>query len=459
METKTKPAGPTAGNETLESLKTHVCDEAKVEDSADNIDDFPIFFLPKPMREFIEDANRTLNFPKAYMAMSMLSAIAVAIGNTRYVHINTGFDCKPIIYMTLIGPPGANKSHPLNMAFQPLVEYSNELFQKSHEECKSEDSFVPETIILKDYTMEAMYEIHEKNPRRICLFHDELATLFGQMNKYKSGADEQLFIQLFEGKAFTSSRKTGVKKHIFIPETCPVIVSTSQPEIFNSLFKGKNIDNGLYYRFLQVRTPDTVRSYWSSQEFPPRHMDWWKDVLLTIIRRCDDDAGIFNVNAKYTFSEDAWRHIALWQRQNTDNLTEEGDFQKIGMFKKMEVYAAKFALILHTLFEFTGDPKTKIPTEIPLETTVYATVLADHLLGCGFQGLEEMNVDRDNIDNDAIKLLFNNLPDCFRTREAVEIGEGLKISPRSTNRYLKELMILGWIEKERHGYYDKVTSS
>ena len=450
----TKPAAATAGYSSDESFKTPDNDETKIRESSGIPVNFPLFLLPEPMRKYIEDANRILNFPVAYMAMSMLAAVATAIGKTRVLHINTGFDCKPILYMSLIGPPGANKSHPLNAAFEPLIHLSNEMFQKSHEKCVSEESFVPETIVLRDYTLEAMFEIHEKNSKRICLFHDELATLFGLLNKYKSGSDEQLLIQLFEGKEFTSSRKTGQKRHVFIPETCPVIVSTSQPEIFNRLFKGKNVDNGLYYRFLQVRTAEHKKAYWHKEQFPIEHVRWWNDLLVEIKNKCDEEYAVFNTNTEYTFDKDAWYHISSWQKDWTDRLEEEGDSMKIGMFKKMQVYAAKFSLIIHTLLEF-ADKDRRPSTEIDFRTTLYAVALADYLLTCSFVGIDEMNQSYSTIENEAMDKLYNGLPECFKTMSAIEIGKNLRIPVRSVHRYLHALVDLGKIRRGGHGLYFK----
>ena len=43
---------------------------------------FPLDVLPRKMREIIDEANTTLGFPKDYLAMSMLTAVAAAVGNT-----------------------------------------------------------------------------------------------------------------------------------------------------------------------------------------------------------------------------------------------------------------------------------------------------------------------------------------------------------------------------------------
>ena len=104
----------------------------KKEDTAEKINignSFPLDVLPKKVREIIDEANVTLGFPKDYLAMSMLTAMSAAIGNTHKVEYNTCWQEYCILFVALVGRPGANKSHPLSFAMQPLrsEEHTSEL--------------------------------------------------------------------------------------------------------------------------------------------------------------------------------------------------------------------------------------------------------------------------------------------------------------------------------------------
>ena len=50
---------------------------------------FPLDVLPKKMRDIVTEANTVLGFPKDYLAMSMLTVMSAAIGNTHKVEYNT----------------------------------------------------------------------------------------------------------------------------------------------------------------------------------------------------------------------------------------------------------------------------------------------------------------------------------------------------------------------------------
>lgn len=78
-----------------------------------NDSSFPIDVFPNKIRNIILNMYEYLAFPIDYTACSMMTAISTCIGNTHILHFKAGWDIKCIIYMALVGRPGANKSHPL----------------------------------------------------------------------------------------------------------------------------------------------------------------------------------------------------------------------------------------------------------------------------------------------------------------------------------------------------------
>ena len=66
-----------------------------------------------------------------------LRPLPVGIGNSHLVQVKRNWLESPILYMALIGRPGANKSHPLSFAFQPFIEHDycqNQEYQKLYAE-------------------------------------------------------------------------------------------------------------------------------------------------------------------------------------------------------------------------------------------------------------------------------------------------------------------------------------
>ncbi len=53
--------------------------------------DFPVSIFPQPMQHIITELHECQSFPIDYVAASMLTAIAVGIGNTHLVQVKSGW--------------------------------------------------------------------------------------------------------------------------------------------------------------------------------------------------------------------------------------------------------------------------------------------------------------------------------------------------------------------------------
>ena len=156
---------------------------------------FPVSIFPAKIQRIIREVHECHNYPTDYIAAAILTAIAVGIGNTHLAQIKQGWMESPILYMALIGRPGANKSHPLSFAMKPFLDYDyrqnqefekalakyNELMSMSRKERAESggDQFPQEPIrkrfLVSDVTPEGLSLIHAQNKRGLCLWADELS--------------------------------------------------------------------------------------------------------------------------------------------------------------------------------------------------------------------------------------------------------------------------------------------
>ena len=154
--------------------------------------EFPISIFPTQIQRIIREVHECHNYPTDYIAAAILTAIAVGIGNTHLAQIKRGWMESPILYMALIGRPGANKSHPLSFAMKPFLDYDykqnqefekalakyNELMSMSRKERadNGEEQFPQEPIrkrfLISDVTPEGLSLIHAQNKRGLCLWAD-----------------------------------------------------------------------------------------------------------------------------------------------------------------------------------------------------------------------------------------------------------------------------------------------
>jgi hypothetical protein len=144
---------------------------------------FPVSIFPNKIQRIIREVHECHNYPTDYIAAAILTAIAVGIGNTHLAQIKQGWTESPILYMALIGRPGANKSHPLSFAMKPFLDYDykqNQEFEKmlaKYDELMSmsrkeraesgSEQFPQEPIrkrfLVSDVTPEGLSLIHAQN--------------------------------------------------------------------------------------------------------------------------------------------------------------------------------------------------------------------------------------------------------------------------------------------------------
>lgn len=97
--------------------------------------EFPIEIFPIRIQRIISSLHDCQDYPVDYVAAAILAVITVGIGNSHLVQVKCNWVESPILYMALIGRPGANKSHPLSFAYQPFIELGycqNQEYQKQY---------------------------------------------------------------------------------------------------------------------------------------------------------------------------------------------------------------------------------------------------------------------------------------------------------------------------------------
>lgn len=323
---------------------------------------FPLSAFPKQLQEYIRTARDTLNFPEPFTASVMLLAVAVAIGNTRILKVKEGWMVKPILFLALVGEAGANKSHPISFVLRPLDRINNEhieAYNKALAEYRKtgdahpEEKPKPRQILVSDITTEGLVQLHRSNPLRLCLRCDELAGWISNFTRYRKGGDEQLWLSIYSGQPLCVNRKT-MDDILSVPEPFICVVGSIQPDILTSTFSGERQSNGFLYRILQARSTGSTKLLWNDKGFPAALERYWDGFLRRILEKCDKDFSAFNVVSDYSFTEDAYFHIQDWQNQWEVALEMEGRPSQVEVYRKIQDYALKFSLILHTMKEAAG---------------------------------------------------------------------------------------------------------
>ena len=102
----------------------------------------PLGAFPKKIQEMTKVLVEYENYNQDYLLVSMLSAVATAIGNTCQIRIKGCWTSSPILYVILVGRPGVGKTPPLDFAFKPIRAHDYKLLKKYKEDDEAYSLFM-----------------------------------------------------------------------------------------------------------------------------------------------------------------------------------------------------------------------------------------------------------------------------------------------------------------------------
>ena len=414
--------------------------------------DFPVSIFPTRIQRIISEVHECHNYPTDYIAAAILTAIAVGIGNTHLAQIKQGWVESPILYMALIGRPGANKSHPLSFSMKPFLDYDyqqNQVFEKAlakYDELMSmsrkeradngEEQFPQEPVrkrfLISDVTPEGLSLIHAQNKRGLCLWADELSAWFKNFNRYNNGSEEQFWLSVFSAKTTMSDRKNA-KSSIFIKRPYISVIGTIQKKILSELAKGERSSNGFIDRILFVMPNLQQKARWNDKELPEKIEQEWNGIIGKLIQQeyALNEFGEIEPQI-LLFTEDAKRRLYEWQHHFSELCDRETNDTIVSIYCKLEIYIIRFCLIIQ-LARWTCGECDK--TCIDLLTVERAIRLTEYFKE---SALNVQNVLNENTLNSQQQTIVNLLPPSFTTAQAIQIAEQNGMKERTFQRFLND---------------------
>ncbi|MCQ2117428.1 MAG: DUF3987 domain-containing protein [Bacteroidales bacterium] len=422
---------------------------------------FPLVAFPSRIRSIVEQTHEENNFPINYIAAALFFAVSVAIGNCRTLIVNSSWKVKPILFMSLLGNPGSAKTHPIKFAMDPFLKLDGENIPKYRKELSEwrrtplENRItkpIPKQLRVQDITMEAISKLLEESNHGIFVHADELKGWISSFNKYNGGGgDLEQWLSLWSGVPISVNRKTQ-DDIIFIPDPFVEVIGGLQPGVMPKLFGGEKMDNGFFYRLLFVsNSSDGEPLLWKDFDLPSGLEKDWERLIFHIL----DDGGFFQdeiVKKDYSFSEEAWTSLLVWQNSIESKNAEYEPEYKTAIFRKIQDYCLRFCLIIHTMREAAGDIPTS--TLIDGNTAILATLVADYFYEEAQVAYE--TVVSGGVNHEKFFMLLNALNDEFTSAQAVAVGEHLGMSRATVYRYLAVNPDDPFLRCVKRGYYEKI---
>ncbi|OGU05530.1 MAG: hypothetical protein A2075_23855 [Geobacteraceae bacterium GWC2_58_44] len=383
---------------------------------------FPLEVLPAYFRETIDKFSKSLQCPPEFMAMNFLTVASGAAGNTVKLAIKESWQTAPFIWLGIIDVTGSGKSHPIDAAMKPLhrlqavdaVRFDSEMLkyrqQLSLKLKDKKNSKLPiEPTKLRDYysnnfTIESLISMFKTSSRGIVIHADELAGLLKSLGQYKNGkgADNELFLSLFNCGPLKVNRKSGSE---YCRESGAAVIGGIQPEVFSQVFKDKEHESGMVYRFLPMLL-DAPPPMFSDYDLSKGDEGVWSnliDWMYAIPAPVDPVTGVIIKNTLIV--EDDGKKIWI---EFHDNLSEQQKYMPNrfkGYIPKLITYSLKFMAVLHLLKCYQ---KGKLSLTVKESTVRGAIALTRYfagqamLLAAGLSKEQELFVSGASEDQEAI---------------------------------------------------------
>lgn len=316
----------------------------------------PIDGLPYKVQNIITTYAKALNCPTEFVTGAAMAAAAQAAGN-RFVWSNGQYTCYPQFYTALLGDSTANKTTSIEKMMRPLEDRDRESFdqwiQATKDKKSDEKARTPYRIgILQDYTLESYQDALKYNPNGVTAYADEILSFFGNLNKYRAGADEKFYLSAFAN--YSDYKKTRRGRGIeLIPSPIVRIVGGIQPDVLSVTFAGSPmLSDGMLPRFLWYAVPEDFHFDETATLIDTKQAETdWSNIINNLFRHQGIVRLIFDQGALNVYNEYKIEHAKAKNRKTLYGY-------EASVCGKLEIYAIMWAMTSRILRYVSEDSET-----------------------------------------------------------------------------------------------------
>jgi ABC-type oligopeptide transport system ATPase subunit len=277
-----------------------------------------------------------------------------------------------VVWISLVGEAGIGKTPSISRIIYPLEKINNGEIKKYIKNTKLYEAYMDldkkekqnneeikkpskTQMIVSDFTIEAITDLHEENKNAVGVFCDELAGWYKDMNKYRAGSDLEFWLSSWSNKGIAMNRKTA--KSSFVESPILPVLGGIQPKILVQFFTEENKDNGFIDRMLTT-FPDAKVDEYNDDDLSEEIIQWYNDYVVNFynvikkhVIKYDPDG---EIKSKIVPLSDGAKRLwievfnKITSHQNSD---DENEYMK-SMYPKQKSYIPRFALILNTLYAY-----------------------------------------------------------------------------------------------------------
>ncbi|MCJ8498556.1 YfjI family protein [Chryseobacterium salipaludis] len=444
----------------LQDLRQSIKDTANGTENAP-----PLHIFPAEVQQIIQEKHKQ-SLPIDFLFSSVLAAVSGAIGNALKVELIPGRPTNAALWLAVVADSGDGKTEGMETFLKPLIKLEAEAHraykeqQAAYDAAVSENNALPyserEKIdqqpperkrrVIQEFTAEAYANIMSRNKNGVIAFVDEIKGFVAGQGQYKGGKgnDRQFYLQVWNGSAAMIDRVT---HSIFIENAFLSMLGGIQKEEAREVF-GNMITDGFAPRFLYVLADKVPPGRWSLEPVDNSMMQRWD----TIIRHINSLENTHVENNLITFEREAAEVMVSWR----NNQERSNNYTTRLFDAKLQIYAIRFALILHTLRRAT-EGTFYHADKIDKQTAEDALALAAYFRKNALKFIQRLNLDDPLEGLEGVKLdLYSRLPEEFTTAEGAAISkENNLLQHTAFSTFLKNKRLFAKVSK---GVYRKILS-
>lgn len=302
----------------------------------------PIDGLPYKVQQIITTYAKALNCPTEFVTGAAMAAAAQAAGN-RFVWSNGQYTCYPQFYTALLGDSTANKTTSIKKMMKPLEEGDRESFyqwqQATKDKKNEEKARTPYRIgILQDYTLESYQDALKYNPNGVTAYADEILSFFGNLNKYRAGADEKFYLSAFANYSDYKKSRRGRGIELILSPIVRIIGGI-QPEVLSVTFAGSPmLSDGMLPRFLWYAVPEDFHFDETATLIDTQQAETdWSNIINNLFRHQGIVRLLFDQDALDVYNEYKIGHAKAKNRKTLYGY-------EASVCGKLEIYAIMWAM-------------------------------------------------------------------------------------------------------------------
>jgi hypothetical protein len=358
-----------------DAMKKDVVLHEKTEEQLPSDIQFPIDVLTEDVKKYLLLCNKALNSNIDYMGCSFLWLLSLIIGNSIKVRVKGGWIESGVVWISLVGEAGIGKTPSISRIIYPLERINNKEIKKYIKQSKQYEAYMcldkkekqnneevkkpsKTQIIVSDFTIEAITDLHEESKNAVGVFCDELAGWYKDMNKYRAGSDLEFWLSSWSNKGIAMNRKTA--KSSFVESPILPVLGGIQPKILVQFFTEENKDNGFIDRMLTTY-PDAKVDEYNEDDLSEEIIQWYSDYVVNFyniikqkVIQYDPDGEIkSHIIPLSDGANKLWIEVfnKITSYQNSDS---ENEYMK-SMYPKQKSYIPRFALLLNALYSYEDD--------------------------------------------------------------------------------------------------------